>query len=97
MNWGTNFWLPVRTDLQKNSSEGSLFGSVDGLGGHFQCHRLYLSRLGSLAAHRASDQKLNVLLGLEESQGTFLVDLKRVCCANSLGEAEVALDELEAL
>ena len=93
---GANFWLSVLTDLQNRGVEDILIASVDGLTG-------FTEAIASI--YPATEVQLCIVHQIRNSlryvasknHKAFMVDLKRVYRAKSLGEAEAALDELESL
>jgi transposase-like protein len=93
---GANFWLSVLTDLQNRGVQDILIASVDGLTG-------FPDAIAAIYPH--TELQLCIVHQIRNSlryvasknHKAFLVDLKRVYRAASLGEAELALDELESL
>lgn len=95
-NEGANFWLSVLTDLQNRGVADILIASVDGLTGFPEAiASIYPDTEVQLCIVHQIRNSLRYVAA--KNQKAFLVDLKRVYRAKSLGEAEAALDELESL
>ena len=93
---GANFWLSVLTDLQNRGVEDILIASVDGLTGFPEAiASIYPDTEVQLCIVHQIRNSLRYVAS--KNHKAFLVDLKRVYRAKSLGEAEAALDELESL
>jgi putative transposase len=93
---GANFWLSVLTDLHNRGVEDILIASVDGLTGFPEAiASIYPQTEVQLCIVHQIRNSLRYVAS--KNQKAFMVDLKRVYRAASLGEAEVALDELESL
>jgi len=93
---GANFWLSVLTDLQNRGVEDILIASVDGLTGFPEAiASIYPDTEVQLCIVHQIRNSLRYVAS--KNQKAFMVDLKRVYRATSLGEAETALDELESL
>ncbi len=93
---GANFWLSVLTDLQNRGVEDILIASVDGLTGFPEAiASIYPETEVQLCIVHQIRNSLRYVAS--KNQKAFMVDLKRVYRARSLGEAEAALDELESL
>jgi putative transposase len=93
---GANFWLSVLTDLQNRGVEDILIASVDGLTGFPEAiASIYPETEVQLCIVHQIRNSLRYVAS--KNQKAFMVDLKRVYRAKSLGEAEAALDELESL
>jgi putative transposase len=93
---GANFWLSVLTDLQNRGVEDILIASVDGLSGFPEAiASIYPDTEVQLCIVHQIRNSLRYVAS--KNQKAFMVDLKRVYRAKSLGEAEAALDELESL
>ncbi len=93
---GANFWLSVLTDLQNRGVEDILIASVDGLTGFPDAiASIYPDTEVQLCIVHQIRNSLRYVAS--KNQKAFMVDLKRVYRAKSLGEAEAALDELESL
>jgi len=93
---GANFWLSVLTDLQNRGVEDILIASVDGLTGFPEAiASIYPQTEVQLCIVHQIRNSLRYVAS--KNQKAFMVDLKRVYRAKSLGEAEAALDELESL
>lgn len=93
---GANFWLSVLTDLQNRGVEDILIASVDGLTGFPEAiASIYPNTEVQLCIVHQIRNSLRYVAS--KNHKAFLVDLKRVYRATSLGEAEAALDELESL
>lgn len=93
---GANFWLSVLTDLQNRGVEDILIASVDGLTGFPEAiASIYPDTEVQLCIVHQIRNSLRYVAS--KNQKAFMVDLKRVYRATSLGEAEAALDELESL
>ena len=93
---GANFWLSVLTDLQNRGVEDILIASVDGLTGFPEAiASIYPDTEVQLCIVHQIRNSLRYVAS--KNQKAFMVDLKRVYRAKSLGEAEAALDELESL
>jgi putative transposase len=93
---GANFWLSVLTDLQNRGIEDILIASVDGLTGFPEAiASIYPDTEVQLCIVHQIRNSLRYVAS--KNQKAFMVDLKRVYRATSLGEAETALDELESL
>jgi transposase-like protein len=93
---GANFWLSVLTDLQNRGVNDILIASVDGLTGFPDAiAAIYPQTEVQLCiVHQVRNSLRYVAY---KNHKAFLVDLKRVYRAASLGEAEIALDELESI
>jgi len=93
---GANFWLSVLTDLQNRGVEDFLIASVDGLTGFPEAIASIFpdTEVQLCIVHQIRNSLRYVA---SKNQKAFMVDLKRVYRAKSLGEAEAALDELESL
>jgi transposase-like protein len=93
---GANFWLSVLTDLQNRGVNDILIASVDGLTGFPEAiAAIYPQTEVQLCiVHQVRNSLRYVAY---KNHKAFLVDLKRVYRAASLGEAEIALDELESI
>lgn len=92
---GANFWLSVLTDLQNRGVEDILIASVDGLTGFPEAiATIYPNTEVQLCIVHQIRNSLRYVAS--KNHKAFMVDLKRVYRAASLGEAESALDELEA-
>ena len=90
---GANFWLSVLTDLQNRGVEDILIASVDGLTGFPEAiASIYPKTEVQLCIVHQVRNSLRYVAS--KNHKAFLVDLKRDYRARSLGEAEVALDEL---
>jgi len=95
-NEGANFWLSVLTDLQNRGVADILIASVDGLTGFPEAiASIYPDTEVQLCIVHQIRNSLRYVAS--KNHKAFLVDLKRVYRAKSLGEAEAALDELESL
>jgi transposase-like protein len=93
---GANFWLSVLTDLQNRGVEDILIASVDGLTGFPEAiASIYPQTEVQLCIVHQVRNSLRYVAS--KNQKAFMVDLKHVYRATSLGEAEAALDELESL
>jgi transposase-like protein len=93
---GANFWLSVLTDLQNRGTQDILIASVDGLTGFPDAiAAIYPQTEVQLCIVHQVRNSLRYVAS--KNHKAFLVDLKRVYRAVSLGEAELALDELETL
>ena len=93
---GANFWLSVLTDLQNRGVEDILIASVDGLTGFPEAiASIYPDTEIQLCIVHQIRNSLRYVAS--KNHKAFMVDLKRVYRAKSLGEAEAALDELESL
>ena len=93
---GANFWLSVLTDLSNRGVEDILIASVDGLTGFPEAiASIYPDTEVQLCIVHQIRNSLRYVAS--KNQKAFMVDLKRVYRATSLGEAETALDELESL
>ena len=93
---GANFWLSVLTDLQNRGVADILIASVDGLTGFPEAIASIFpdTEVQLCIVHQIRNSLRYVAA---KNHKAFLVDLKRVYRAKSLGEAEMALDELESL
>ena len=93
---GANFWLSVLTDLQDRGVEDILIASVDGLTGFPEAIASIFpdTEVQLCIVHQVRNSLRYVAA---KNHKAFLADLKRVYRAASLGEAETALDELEAI
>ncbi len=92
---GANFWLSVLTDLQNRGVADILIASVDGLTGFPEAiASIYPDTEVQLCIVHQIRNSLRYVAS--KNHKAFMVDLKRVYRAASLGEAESALDELEA-
>ena len=93
---GANFWLSVLTDLQNRGVEDILIASVDGLTGFPEAiASIYPETEVQLCIVHQIRNSLRYVAS--KNHKAFMVDLKRVYRAKSLGEAEAVLDELESL
>jgi transposase-like protein len=93
---GANFWLSVLTDLQNRGVEDILIASVDGLTGFPEAiASIYPQTEVQLCIVHQIRNSLRYVASKDHK--AFMLDLKRVYRAKSLGEAEAALDELESL
>lgn len=93
---GANFWLSVLTDLQNRGVQDILIASVDGLTGFPEAiSAIYPNTEVQLCIVHQIRNSLRYVAS--KNHKAFMADLKRVYRAASLGEAETALDELEAL
>lgn len=93
---GANFWLSVLTDLQNRGVSDILIASVDGLTGFPEAiASIYPQTEVQLCIVHQIRNSLRYVA--YKNHKTFLVDLKRVYRAKSVGEAEAALDELESV
>jgi len=93
---GANFWLSVLTDLQNRGVADILIASVDGLTGFPEAiESIFPDTEVQLCIVHQIRNSLRYVAA--KNHKAFLVDLKRVYRAKSLGEAEMALDELESL
>ena len=93
---GANFWLSVLTDLQNRGVEDILIASVDGLTGFPEAiASIYPETEVQLCIVHQIRNSLRYVAS--KNQKAFMVDLKHVYRAKSLGEAEAALDELESM
>ena len=91
---GANFWLSVLTDLNNRGVADILIASVDGLTGFPEAiAAIYPNTEVQLCIVHQIRNSLRYVAS--KNQKAFMVDLKRVYRAASLGEAEAALDELE--
>ena len=93
---GANFWLSVLTDLQNRGVADILIASVDGLTG-FPDAIASIYPDTEVQLRFVDHLRNSVRYVAAKNHKAFLVDLKRVYRAKSLGEAEAALDELESL
>lgn len=93
---GANFWLSVLTDLQNRGVADILIASVDGLTGFPEAITSIFpqTEVQLCIVHQIRNSLRYVA---SKNHKAFLVDLKRVYRAKSLGEAEAALDELESI
>ena len=93
---GANFWLSVLTDLHNRGVEDILSASVDGLTGFPEAiASIYPDTEVQLCIVHQIRNSLRYVASKKHK--AFMLDLKRVYRAASLGEAELALDELEFL
>ena len=93
---GANFGLSVLTDLHNRGVEDILSASVDGLTGFPEAiASIYPDTEVQLCIVHQIRNSLRYVAS--KNHKAFMVDLKRVYRAASLGEAELALDELEFL
>lgn len=91
---GANFWLSVLTDLHNRGVEDILIASVDGLTGFPEAiATIYPQTEVQLCIVHQIRNSLRYVAS--KNHKAFMVDLKRVYRAASLGEAELALDDLE--
>jgi len=92
---GANFWLSVLTDLQNRGVGDILIASIDGLTGFPDAiASIYPQTEVQLCIVHQIRNSLRYVAS--KNHKAFMVDLKRVYRAASLGEAETALDELES-
>ena len=91
---GANFWLSVLTDLNHRGVEDILIASVDGLAGFPEAINAIFPKteVQLCIVHQVRNSLRYVA---SKNQKAFMVDLKRVYRAATLGAAETALDELE--
>jgi transposase-like protein len=91
---GANFWLSVLTDLNNRGVEDILIASVDGLAGFPEAINTIFPKteVQLCIVHQIRNSLRYVA---SKNQKAFMVDLKRVYRAATLGAAEAALDELE--
>ncbi len=95
-NEGANFWLAVLTDLHNRGVADILIASVDGLAGFPEAiASIYPQTEVQLCIVHQIRNSLRYVAS--KNHKAFLADLKRVYRAQSLGEAETALDELESV
>ena len=92
---GANFWLSVLTDLQHRGVEDILIASVDGLTGFPEAIKTIFpqTEVQLCIVHQIRNSMRYVG---SKNHKEFMADLKPVYRAATLGEAETALDELEA-
>lgn len=92
---GANFWLSVLTDIHNRGVEDILIASVDGLTGFPEAIATIFpqTEIQLCIVHQVRNSLKYVA---SKNQKAFMVDLKCVYRAASLGAAEQALDELEA-
>lgn len=92
---GANFWLSVLTDLNNRGVEDILIASVDGLAGFPEAINTIFPKteVQLCIVHQIRNSLRYVA---SKNQKAFMVDLKRVYRASTLGAAETALDDLEA-
>lgn len=92
---GANFWLSVLTDLNNRGVQDILIASVDGLSGFPEAiNTIFPQTEVQLCIVHQIRNSLRYIASKE--QKAFMVDLKCVYRAATLGEAESALDALEA-
>lgn len=92
---GANFWLSVLTDLQNRGVGDILIASIDGLTGFPDAiASIYPQTEVQLCIVHQIRNSLRYVAS--KNHKAFMVDLKRVYRAASLGEAQTALDELES-
>jgi len=93
---GANFWLSVLTDLNNRGVEDILIASVDGLKGFPEAINAIFpeTEVQLCIVHQIRNSLRYVA---SKNHKAFMVDLKKVYQAATLGEAESALDELERL
>ena len=91
---GANFWLSVLTDLNNRGVEDILIASVDGLAGFPEAINTIFPKteVQLCIVHQVRNSLRYVA---SKNQKAFMVDLKRVYRAATLGAAESALDDLE--
>ena len=92
---GANFWLSVLTDLQHRGVEDILIASVDGLTGFPEAIKTIFpqTEVQLCIVHQIRNSMRYVG---SKNHKEFMADLKPVYRAATLGEAEAALDALEA-
>jgi len=92
---GANFWLSVLTDLQHRGVEDILIASVDGLTGFPEAIKTIFPKteVQLCIVHQIRNSMRYVG---SKNHKEFMADLKPVYRAATLGEAETALDALEA-
>ena len=92
---GANFWLSVLTDLQHRGVEDILIASVDGLTGFPEAIKTIFpqTEVQLCIVHQIRNSMRYVG---SKNHKEFMADLKPVYRAATLGEAETALDALEA-
>ena len=90
---GANFWLSVLTDLTQRGVEDILIACVDGLKGFPEAIATIFPRteVQLCMVHQIRNSLRYVA---SKHQKAFMVDLKRVYQAATLGEAETALEAL---
>ena len=95
-NEGANFWLSVLTDLNHRGVQDFLIASVDGLTGFPEAIAAIFpnTEVQLCIVHQIRNSLRYVA---SKNHKAFMVDLKRVYRAATLGEAETALDELEGI
>jgi transposase-like protein len=93
---GANFWLSVLTDLNHRGVQDLLIASVDGLTGFPEAIAAIFpnTEVQLCIVHQIRNSLRYVA---SKNHKAFMVDLKRVYRAATLGEAETALDELDAI
>jgi transposase-like protein len=93
---GANFWLSVLTDLNHRGVQDFLIASVDGLTGFPEAIAAIFpnTEVQLCIVHQIRNSLRYVA---SKNHKAFMVDLKRVYRAATLGEAETALDELEGI
>lgn len=92
---GANFWLSVLTDLNNRGVEDILIASVDGLKGFPEAINAIFpqTEVQLCIVHQIRNSLRYVA---SKNQKAFMADLKPVYRAATRGEAEDALDKLEA-
>ena len=92
---GANFWLSVLTDLQHRGVEDILIASVDGLSGFPEAIKTVFpeTEVQLCIVHQI---RTSIRYVASKNHKEFMADLKPVYRAATLGEAEDALDALEA-
>ena len=92
---GANFWLSVLTDLNNRGVQDILIASVDGLKGFPEAiHAIFPQTEVQLCIVHQIRNSLRYVASKHHK--VFMADLKPVYRAATLGEAEDALDRLEA-
>lgn len=94
-NQGANFWLGVLTDLQNRGVKDILIACIDNLTGFSQAINSIFPKteIQTCVVHQIRNSLKYVA---SKDQKAFMADLKPVYQADTLGQAELRMDELEA-
>src|SRR5690606_29101880 len=94
-NEGANFWLGVLTDLQNRGVEDILIACIDNLAGFSEAIAGVFPKteVQTCVVHQIRNSLKYVA---SKDQKSFMNDLKPVYRADTLGQAELRMDDLEA-
>src|SRR5690606_30866102 len=94
-NQGANFWLGVLTDLQNRGEKDILIACIDNLTGFSQAINIILHKT-KIQTFVVKHIRNSLKYVASKEQKAFMADLKPVYQADTLGQAELRMDELEA-